>query len=140
MELDLDITDISIRPLREEDSFLCFLAKTNPDSLKYLESVSPPFSSVSESTSWILSKLTSQNDIVLAITYRDLFIGHIGLYSLYGRQPEIGILLGFTQFWGHGIASHIIPIFLEHISNLNLRTIYIRVKEFNHAALSVYRK
>ena len=51
MELDLDITDISIRPLREEDSFLCFLAKTNPDSLKYLESVSPPFSSVSESTS-----------------------------------------------------------------------------------------
>ena len=41
MELDLDITDISIRPYAR-DSFTCFLAKTNPDSLKYLESVSPP--------------------------------------------------------------------------------------------------
>ena len=93
MELDLDITDISIRPLREEDSFLCFLAKTNPDSLKYLESVSPPFSSVSESTSWILSKRTSQNDIVLAITYRDLFIGHIGLYSYMVVNQRLAFFL-----------------------------------------------
>lgn len=69
------------------------------------------------------------------ILYQAQVVGHVLQFVQYG-QPEISYWIG-KAFWGRGIATQALHLFLQHIPT---RPLYARAAQDNRASLRVLSK
>ena len=79
--------------------------------------------------------LADESNILKTIVYDDQVAGNIVSWAHAGEQ-EVGYWLG-REFWGKGIATQALSLFLEHVAS---RPLYAYVVKHNIASIRVLEK
>lgn len=104
------------------------------------------FVSIYRETEWLKkTMLDDSENLRLAICLNDKsnFIGLVNLTNInwINRNAEFSILIGEKFHWGKGYAKQAALLALNHaFKELNLHTIYLKVRTDNQKALDLYKK
>lgn len=126
---------ISLRPVISADLPILFKQQANKTAIHQAAfTFEDPYNRRQFISHWqkILLNESIQARVIL---YKQAIAGHIEFFSLFGK-PSVGYWLG-EPFWGKGIASEALKLFLQEIPN---RPVFARVAWDNQASIRVLEK
>lgn len=131
---------VKLRALTEADALVSYKWRNNPIVWKYTgkrpdQEITPEIE-----LKWIKDVLSRPDEVRYAIIADDSYVGNIQLTNLSANDAEFHIFIGETSYWGKGIATKALTVFLDKIKKLNLKKIYLTVNKDNTAAVKLYKK
>jgi len=96
-----------------------------------------------ESEREFLRHLSAEHNYAIVTQKGDRLIGNCGFMNLdnYNRTAEAGIFIGEKESWGKGFGTEALSLLIGYgVDYLNLRTVFLRVNDFNERARRSYEK
>ena len=134
--------NVSIRPLVEEDAYISYKWRNDPEVFKYTGNVYTEEITLASELAWIRRVIKNKNEFRCAILVDNVYVGNIYLTNIINNESaEYHIFIGDKRWWGKGVAQRAsIEIMHYGFSNFNIRYIYLEVKMENRAAICLYEK
>jgi len=126
---------IQLRNVIEDDLPIFFEQQIDPEA-NYMAAFTAkdPADREAFSTHW--QKILADESITIqTILFAGNVAGYIAQFEQFG-QPEVSYWLG-KEYWGQGIATRAVALFLDHIS---IRPLYARVAKDNIGSIRVLEK
>jgi len=134
---------ITLRPMQKKDASYCVKWLSDPEVNKFLN---PNIKNLTEQQEleWLRNRKNSGNDIIFAIDVKETgcYIGNCGLHNidLEAKICEFGIFIGDKDCWNRGYGTDTTKTAVNFaLSDLGLETVRLKVYEYNHRAISVYK-
>ncbi len=85
--------------------------------------------------------LTERSDyLIWGVDYNGQPIGVSGLKRIAKKQAEYWGYIGERTFWGKGLGKELMKVVIDKAIELNLETIWLRVRKYNPRAINLYKK
>ncbi len=140
---DLTLGVVSLRKLQPSDNIAIAALANNRKVWDNLTDLMPHPYAVADADVFINIALTSEDQRIFAITYKEKLAGVIGLHrqkDVYRLTAEIGYWLG-EPYWNMGIATRAAKLATYHgITRMGLLRIYACTYDFNKASQRVLEK
>jgi len=141
----IDGQSIYLRPLTIDDLKSNYSLWLNDHKINELNSHCRFPKSKAELIDYVQSVSSSNNDLVLAIVYKNnnIHIGNISLQNInwVDRSAEIAFILGEIDYWGKGIMLEAGKLILNHaFKALNLHRVYCGTSINNFGMIKLARK
>lgn len=126
---------IQLRDVTEGDLPIFFEQQRDPEA-NYMAAFTAkdPADREAFNTHW-QKVLADESNTVKTILFAGNVAGHIAQFEQFG-QPEVSYWLG-RKYWGQGIATQALSLFLNHIS---IRPLYARAAKDNIGSIRVLEK
>ena len=137
---------VRLRHVERRDLENYVLWMNDPEIREGLDSTFPM--SLAEEEIWFEATLERdpvERPFAIEVQEGDSWV-HIGgcgfhKFDAIAHKAEIGLLIGAKAYWRQGLATDAMEALVAHgFDTLNLHRIYLRVYEFNEAAVQLYRK
>ena len=134
---------VVIRKLRTDDAIISWVWRNDLSIWKLTAKSWNTYVNYETELKWIQSVLLDKTRLTYAICvgqYEE-YIGNVQLTNINSEDACFHIFIGNKNYWGKGIGMIATKLFIDHVkNNLNIKKIYLYVKETNTAALSIYNK
>lgn len=137
------ISDIYIRPLREEDSQISYRWRNDPEVWEYTGSKPDKEITLDIEKEWVKSVLprTGEKRFAICLKVTDEYIGNVQLTGINSYEAEFHIFIGEKKYWGKGFGTIATKLIVEYaFEELKLQCVYLLVKKQNAAAIRSYEK
>jgi RimJ/RimL family protein N-acetyltransferase len=136
---------VRLRPYEKSDLHDLMKWVNDEEVTRYLGSLmTPPLSPSAEEGFLEMAMTRSETHKVFAIeTLAGEFAGGIDLRVIdqIDRRAEVGIVIGFKEFWGKGYGTDAMKVLLKFaFERLNLNRVSLRVFDYNQRAIKSYEK
>jgi len=135
--------EIYIRPLKEEDSFISFRWRNDPEIWALTGNKPNKIITPEIELEWIKNILSRVNEKRFAICIKETneYIGNVQLTDITNENAQFHIFIGEKAFHGKGIGTKATRLILEYaFAVLKLKQVYLKVKQENVAAIKSYKK
>lgn len=136
------MSSILIRPLVIDDALVSWKWRNDPEVWKFTGRKPNIYVTESIEKKWIQEKLLESDSKRFAIIANGNYVGNIQLTSIIDTlSAEYHIFIGEKSYWGKGVATKATELIIDYAKHsLNIKEIFLRVHQDNHAAIKVYTK
>ena len=133
--------EVTIRPLSEEDAYISYKWRNDPEVFKYTGTVYSNVIDLETELNWIKKVIANTNDYRCAIIADGKYVGNIYLNEINTGVGKYNIFIGDKNVWGKGVAKAASLLLIKYgFENLGLREIQLRVRILNERAYQLYLK
>lgn len=93
-----------------------------------------------ERLEWFDSLPNRADYLIWGIDYNGQPIGVSGLKRIANKQAEYWGYIGEKTFWGKGLGKKMMKEVINKAIELNLETLWLRVRKYNQRAINLYKK
>lgn len=135
------MSDVTIRPLKEDDALVSFEWRNDPDIWRYTGSKPDREITPEIEKQWIIKAINEPKSKRFAIITDDVYVGNVYLTNIKDKTAEYHIFIGDKNYWGKGIAGKATDLIIKFGKDeLGLKAIYLSVHKDNVAAVHLYEK
>ena len=132
---------VSIRPLEEQDAYISYKWRNDPEVFKYTGNIYTEEITLESELTWIQRVIKNENEYRCAILVDGIYVGNIYLTNIKNDSAEYHIFIGDKRFWGKGVAQQASAEIIRYgFKNLNLNKIELEVRHQNVGAIHLYEK
>lgn len=133
--------EVTIRPLIEEDAYTSVIWRNDPEVFKYTGNTYKNKITIDTELEWIKKVISNTDEYRCAILADGVYVGNIYLTGIDNGQAHYHIFIGNKDYWGKGVAKQASKLIIDYaFSQLNVNTIWLRVKINNITAYHLYLK
>lgn len=133
--------EVTIRPLIEEDAYTSVIWRNDPEVFKYTGNTYKNKITIDTEWEWIKKVISNTDEYRCAILADGVYVGNIYLTGIDNGQAHYHIFIGNKDYWGKGVAKQASKLIIDYaFSQLNVNTIWLRVKINNITAYHLYLK
>lgn len=132
--------NVSIRPLVEQDAYISYKWRNDPEVFKYTGNVYTEEITLESELAWIRRVIENTNEYRCAILVDNVYVGNVYLTNIVkGKSAEYHIFIGDKSYWGRGVAKKAsLEIIKYALMVLKLRFICLSVRYSNVTAIKLY--
>jgi len=132
---------VEIRPLKIDDAYTSVKWRNDPEVFKYTGNTYDHEITIESELAWIERVISNPKDYRCAIIADNVYVGNIYLTEISNVSSNYHIFIGDKNYWGKGVAKQASNLIIDYARNiLCLKTLKLRVKQANLAALRLYDK
>lgn len=133
--------EVKIRPLIEEDAYTSVTWRNDPEVFKYTGNTYKNRITLEKELEWIKKIISNSDEYRCAILADGVYVGNIYLTGIDNGKAHYHIFIGNKDYWGKGVAKQASKLIIDYaFSQLNIKTIWLRVKINNITAYHLYLK
>lgn len=135
------MTNVTIRPLQEQDAYTSVNWRNDPEVFKYTRNTYNNIISIETELDWIRRVIQNKNEYRCAILANEVYVGNIYLTDIGNNKAHYHIFIGDKNYWKKGIAYRASELIFQYaFNNLKLSCIELSVKRQNTPAVYLYKK
>ena len=115
-------TDLSIRPLRDDDHDYELLSRwlSDPRVLEFYEGRDSPLSLEAARNEFSTQAMAEENNTPCIIEYRNEPIGYLQLYPTDPPAWGLDQFIGLPEHWNHGLGTRTVSLMLRYLFQVKL--------------------